>query len=73
VCVGEQDATLSETVDVGRLRIRMPVQTTDPVVQIIDRDKQDIGFFAGNGYGLAKSQKQSEKQTGQGSHGRGEG
>ena len=35
--------TLGETVDVGRLRIRVAAQMPDPVAQVVNRDEQHVG------------------------------
>ena len=42
--VREQDALASQSIDVGSLCLRMATETTNPVVEIVHRDKQDIGF-----------------------------
>ena len=40
--VCEQRSTFGQRIDVGSLNLRMPAQAADPIVQIIDRDEQDI-------------------------------
>ena len=42
VCVGEQNSALRQRIDVGSDRIGMTALTTDPVVEIVDRDEQDV-------------------------------
>ena len=38
----EKDTLLCECVDVRSLRLRVSSKTTDPVVQIVDSDEQDV-------------------------------
>ncbi|EGF29376.1 hypothetical protein RBWH47_04740 [Rhodopirellula baltica WH47] len=42
MCVREKHAPRREAIDVWRLRLRVPTEAADPVVQVIDRDQQDI-------------------------------
>ena len=41
--VGKHHATLREAVHVGRLRLRMPVERSDPVVQVVDGNEEYVG------------------------------
>ena len=43
----KEHATLGEGIDIGCLGLRMTTETTDPVVQIIDGKKQNVGSFTG--------------------------
>ena len=43
VGVGEGDPTPGEAVEVGRLDLRMAPQRPDPVIEVVDRDEEDIG------------------------------
>ena len=36
--VGEENPARGQTVNVGRLRLRMPAHAANPVIEIIDRD-----------------------------------
>ena len=38
----EENSLLCKLVDVGRLRLGMSSKTTDPVVQIVDSNEQDV-------------------------------
>ena len=40
-------APFGEGIDIGCLGLRMPSEATDPVVQIIDGKKQNVGSFTG--------------------------
>jgi hypothetical protein len=42
--VGEQDAARRETIHVRRMRLWMAFHAADPVVEIIDDDKKDVGM-----------------------------
>ena len=42
--VGEQDPPLSEPVDVRCFCLRMAAHAADPIVEIINRNQQDIRF-----------------------------
>ena len=35
-----------QAVQVWRLGLRMPAQATDPIVQVIHRDKENVWFYA---------------------------
>lgn len=37
--VGEQRASLGKSIDVGSSRLRVPAQTSDPVIEIVDGDQ----------------------------------
>ena len=38
----EEDSLFCKLVDIGSLRLRMSAETANPVVQIVNRDKQDV-------------------------------
>ena len=42
--VGEENTALGQPINIGSLCIRMPIQAAYPIVQVIDRDKEDVGF-----------------------------
>ena len=42
--IGKGHTAGGQRVDVRRLDLRMPAITTEPVIQIVDRDEQDIRF-----------------------------
>ena len=44
VRIGEQRAARRQPVDARRLRLRMPAQAADPIVEVIDGDQEDIGL-----------------------------
>ena len=41
--VGKQRAPPRQSIDVGRERVGMSAETADPVVHIVDGDKEDVG------------------------------
>ena len=43
----KKHAALGKGIDVWCLSLRMATQTSDPVVQIIDGKKQNVGSFTG--------------------------
>ena len=43
--IGEQRPPLGEAVNVRRLDLRMTAQATNPIILIIDGDKEDIRFL----------------------------
>ena len=43
----KEHAPFGEGIDIRSLGLRMPTETTDPVVQIIDGKKQDVGSLPG--------------------------
>ena len=45
--VGEQHAPLRQPINVRRLHLRIPAETADPIVQVINGDEQDVGAFGG--------------------------
>ena len=45
--VGKQGAHLGQAVDVGCLGLRVTAEATDPVVQVVDGDKEDVRLFLG--------------------------
>ena len=46
MCVGKQHGLVRQLIDIWRLGLRVPTQHTDPVVQVIDRDHQDVEVLA---------------------------
>ena len=47
VGVAKQHAALREPIDIRRTRLRMPLQTTNPIIQVVDGNQQHIGPFGG--------------------------
>ena len=50
--VAKQNAAGRQAIDVRRLRLRVSIQAANPVIQIIHRDKQDIGMIGFSGLGF---------------------
>ena len=46
--LGEQDSTLGQCIHVRRLDLGVAAEAADPVVQIVDRDEQDVVRFRRN-------------------------
>ena len=42
VSILKNDTASSKFVNAGRLNLRMAIQTTDPVVLVVDRDKKNV-------------------------------
>ena len=53
----EEDSLASQLVDVGSLRLWMSAEATDPVVQIVDGDEQDVRRFV---FGKTGANQQQE-------------
>ena len=49
VSIGEQNAAVCEAIDGGGVGLGMASQTTDPIIQIVDCDKKDVGLRIGQG------------------------
>jgi hypothetical protein len=47
--IGEEHASFRKSIDVGRLDLRVPLEASHPIVQIVDRDIENIRaiFFCG--------------------------
>ena len=61
----EQDTLLCERVNVRCFRLGMSAKTTDPVIQIVDGDEQDVGLVVPGETGSGKTrgnQQQGEEQ-----------
>ncbi len=43
--VGEEHAPRRETIDIRGLRLRVSTKATDPVVEVVHSDEENIGFF----------------------------
>ncbi len=43
VAIGEQGAAGSESIDIRRDGVGMAIETADPVVHVVDRDKENVG------------------------------
>ncbi len=44
--IGEQGSSFRQSIDVGSLHLRMSIQTSDPVIQIVDGDEEHIRLGA---------------------------
>ena len=58
--VGEERAARGEAVHVRRLHLRMPSETADPVVLIVNGEEEDVGLRRGGGR-AAQNAKECEK------------
>ena len=45
--VGKQGAHLGQPVDVGGLGLGVTAEATDPIIQIVDREEQDVRLILG--------------------------
>ena len=45
MCIRKRRPTLGERVDERRLHHRMPAEITNPVILVIDGNKEDVGLF----------------------------
>jgi hypothetical protein len=62
--IREQGATLSKPIKIRRLHLRMPAQAANPVIQVINSDEQDVGFFLSIGEVPRYQQDQCEEAEG---------
>lgn len=44
--IGKQSAPLRQGIDIGRLHLWMAIQAAHPVIQIVDRDEENIWLSA---------------------------
>lgn len=58
----KQNAAGGQAIEVGRLRLGMPAETTDPVIQVVDRNEQHVWLPAVSVASLDGDQ-QPEKNT----------
>jgi len=40
--IGKQGASCGQRVDIGGVCLRVPIETTDPIVQIVNRNQEDV-------------------------------
>tara|TARA_B110000467_G_C18179628_1_gene399830 strand:+ start:132 stop:284 length:153 start_codon:yes stop_codon:yes gene_type:complete len=43
--VTKKHAPVGESIDVGSLRLRMPTKASNPIIEVVNCDKQNIGLF----------------------------
>ena len=60
VGVGEKGAAGGELIDVGSPGIGMTVETTDPVILVIDGDEEDVGLFGSEAEGGGEEGEESD-------------
>ena len=67
--VGEEHAAAREAVEVRRPCLRMTAQNADPVIEIVDRNEEDVGLFdRRRSSGLSwdsKQESEAEKDKGE--------
>lgn len=61
--IGEKRASPRESIDVWCSGLRMSPQTTDPVIQVVDGNQENVGSFIG-----LESRIESEQQASSGKH-----
>lgn len=62
MCIRKQHPARRQAVDVGRPRLGMPTQATDPVIQVIHGDEQDVGLLRSLGPGCYEGREREEKR-----------
>ena len=70
VGVGEEGAPLGEGVDVRCPGLGMSAEAADPVVEVVDGDEDDVGFFCG---GAGEKEGEAEEEDADHSFGKGVG
>ncbi len=58
----EEDSLAGKLVDIGSLRLGMSSEATNPVVQVIDGDEQNVRLFRGGGVSLFESKYRNEEK-----------
>jgi hypothetical protein len=48
ICISKENTAGRESVEVRRNRLGMATQATDPIIQIVDGNEQDIGLICVN-------------------------
>ena len=59
----EEHALLRKTIDIGSLCLRMSSKTSDPVIQIVDSNEQDVRS-TGRVSGTRRSFKEKDERNG---------
>jgi len=62
--IGKQGAHVSQAVDVGCLGLGVSAEATDPVVQVVDGDKQDVRLPLGPEGKAWEGKKEGEEKAG---------
>ena len=57
--IGKQGAHFGQPVNVGGLGLGVSAEATDPIIQIVDREEQDVRL----GLGRQRKNRQKEKET----------
>jgi len=61
--IRKQSPPCRQSIQIGRLDLRMPTQATDPIIQIINGQKQNVLFFRfGTGVHYREGQKGNESK-----------
>ena len=58
--VGKKDTAGRETVKIRCLGLRMTAKTSNPIVQIIDGDKKDIGFVIAETVAVSRDKESNQ-------------
>ncbi len=62
--IGKQRAHLGQAVEVGCLGLGVSAEATDPVVQVVDGDKQDVRLFLGPEGKTWEGKEEGEEKAG---------
>ena len=62
--IGKKGAHPGEAVDVGGFRLGEPAEATDPIIQIVDRDQQDVWLILGSEGKAWDGEEDGEQKTG---------
>ena len=60
--VAEQHAARGETVQIRRLRLRMPAEAADPVVEVVERNEEHVGLLLGRGGGRNAAEQRDGRE-----------
>ena len=61
--IGEKNSALGKAVEIRRDRLRIAAHAANPVIQIIHRNEEDVGFLFSPENGRRQEQEHSQKET----------
>ena len=61
--IGEKNPALGKAVEIRRDRLRIAAHAANPVIQIIHRNEEDVGFLFFPENGSRQEQEQGEEET----------
>lgn len=63
--IGEKHTAFCQTIDIRGFGLRMTVEASDPIVEVIDSDKQDVGLISGEWGAEGRDEKKESRAKAQ--------